>query len=246
MKPPDAPLGIGFDVDHTIAIDNKLERIALLRLLEPIAAQGGRVLPSLDQETAAIDDLLVRQRAGEFSIDEAVGRFVRERGIVAREGWYVERFRRLALQMVDELVIPLPGAKETFAALHERGIRTAVLSNGWNPLQLRKARQAGFEGPVLASSEIGAQKPDSRAYAALLAELATPAESTWYVGDDPRCDVEGARAAGLHAVWLDAEDRPFPADWPPPGRTIAALADLIGLLPARKGGAAALAPQESA
>ena len=94
---------------------------------------------------------------GTFSIDEAVRRFVRERGIAPDER-YAQRFRAMALDMVDELVVPLPGAKRMFETLRERRVRVAVLSNGWNPLQVRKARRAGFEGTVLASAQIGEQQ----------------------------------------------------------------------------------------
>jgi HAD superfamily hydrolase (TIGR01549 family) len=221
--------GVGFDVDHTIAIDNKLERVAFLHLLELIGDERGSECGNLNDEIARIDELLVLQRGGEFSIDEAVCRFARAHG-VARDEFYIERFRTTALQMVDEFVVPLPGAKRAFEALRGAGVRSAVLSNGWNPLQLRKARRAGFDGPVLASSQLGTQKPDARAFAALTAELGSPASLTWYVGDDPRCDVEGARAAGLRGVWLDAEGRAFPPDLAPPAFAVHALDEVPGLV----------------
>ena len=223
-------IGVGFDLDHTIAIDNKLERVAFLRLLEPLTNDGGTILGTMNDEIARIDELLARQRNGEFSIDEAVTRFVRERGVTSREGIYIERFRTMALAMVEEFVVPLPGAKATFERLRELGVAAAVLSNGWNPLQVLKARRAGFDGPVIASAEIGAQKPDPRAFAALIAVLGTQPERTWYVGDDPRADVAGARAAGLHAVWLDAEATPFPPGVPAPARVIVALNEVTEIV----------------
>ena len=61
----DARTGIGFDIDHTIAIDNKLERVAFLRLLEIVIDDGGYALGSLDDETRRIDELLVAQRSGQ-------------------------------------------------------------------------------------------------------------------------------------------------------------------------------------
>ncbi|MEO6835892.1 MAG: HAD family hydrolase, partial [Candidatus Tumulicola sp.] len=153
-----------------------------------------------------------------------------DRGAPARNGFYVERFRTMALDMVDRFVIALPGANRTFEALRTRGVRTAVLSNGWNPLQLRKARCAGFEGPVLASADIGKRKPDACAFETLIETLGTAAENTWYVGDDPCADVEGARAAGLRAVWIDAEKKTFPPDLAPPPFTIHALEELADLV----------------
>lgn len=225
-----APVAVGFDIDHTIAIDNKLERVALLRLLEEVVAAGGHPLGSLEDEIVRIDDLLARQRRGEFTIDAAVENFVRERGIAADGAAYAVRFRAMALAMADEFVVARPDAAAAFAALRARGVPMAILSNGWNPLQTRKARRAGFAGPVVASAEIGVQKPDARAFAALTAQLQTAPPQTWYLGDDPRIDVEGARAAGLRAVWLNAQRAPFPAELPPPEFTVESLAELADLV----------------
>ena len=223
--------GVGFDIDHTIAIDNKLERVAFLRLLEAILADGGHALGSLNDEIVRIDALLAAQREGAFTIEEAVRRFAQDRGVEPRER-YVERFREMAVEMVGEFVIPLPGARKAFSDLRERGIAVAVLSNGWNPLQIEKARRAGFDGPVLASADLGVQKPDRRAFGALLETLGTNAERTWYVGDDPRCDVEGARDAGLRAIWLDAEGCAYPPEIAAPACTIRSLAEISGCIAA--------------
>ena len=229
MTRNDAIAGVGFDIDHTIAIDNKLERVAFMRILETILDDGGHALGTLAQESDRIDTLLAQQRGGMFSIEDAVRTFVRERGVPPRDA-YVERFRTMAIEMVDQFVIPLLGAKRTFDALRARGVRVAVLSNGWNPLQIRKAQRAGFEGPVLASADVGAQKPAAPAFEALLDALGTAAHDTWYVGDDPRCDVGGASSAGLHAIWLDAENKAYPSDVPAPDYTIHALDELVHVL----------------
>jgi HAD superfamily hydrolase (TIGR01509 family) len=223
--------GIGFDLDHTLAIDNKLERVAFMRLLELVEERGGRIIGSLSDESDRIDELLDEQRHGSFPIADAVRRFVSDRGVEPRD-FYIERFVKMALEMVDEFVIPLPGVKRTLAALRERGMPVAVLSNGWNPLQIRKAQRAGFEGPVLASADIGQQKPSARAFEALAGALGTQPGRTWFVGDDPRSDVNGSRDAGFQAVWFNWEAKPFPPDLPPPPYTIHKLEELLDLLPA--------------
>jgi HAD superfamily hydrolase (TIGR01509 family) len=222
--------GVGFDLDHTLAIDNRLERVAFLHMTNALLAEGGRTVGTLADEIDSIDDLLARQRHGEFSIDEAVRRFVAQRGLEPADR-YVEWFRASALEMVEEFVVPLPGVKPTLEALRARGIAVAVLSNGWNPLQRRKAEQAGFLGPVLVSSEIGEQKPAPQAFESLLRTLGTDAAQTWYVGDDPRIDVAGAQALGISAVWIDWERKEYPAGQRPPDHTIHEFQELLTLLP---------------
>jgi HAD superfamily hydrolase (TIGR01509 family) len=223
--------GIGFDLDHTLAIDNRLERVAFLRLLERLLSEGGIAVGTLADEIESIDQLLARQRSGEFSIDEAVRRFVAGRQLEPSKR-YIEIFRRSAVDMIDEFVVALPGVQPMLGALRERGIAAAVLSNGWNPLQAQKAEQVGFHGPVLVSSDIGEQKPAPRAFEMLLETLGTDARETWYVGDDPHSDIAGAQALGMQGVWINWERKTYPAGLELPRFTIEGFAELLTLLPA--------------
>jgi HAD superfamily hydrolase (TIGR01549 family) len=225
----DAVSGIDFDLDHTLAIDNRLERVALLRLLEVLLARGARTLGTLADEIDSIDALLALQRRGEFTIDEAVRRFVSERGLEPDES-YVETFRASAVEMVEEFVVSLPGVKTMLETLRRRDIAVAILSNGWNPLQARKARRAGFDGTVLVSSEIGEQKPELAAFEVLLQRLGTPPAQTWYVGDDPNVDIAGAQEAGMGAIWINWERKEYPRQLAPPQHTIRTFDELLELV----------------
>ena len=227
----EAVYGIGFDLDHTLAIDNKLERVAFLRLLEALLAEGGRTRGTLGDEIDAIDELLTRQRRAEFSIDDAVRRFVAAHEVEPSAS-HVEFFRHTAVGMVDDFVLPLPGVARTLDALRDRGITTAVLTNGWNPMQHRKAQRAGFVGPVLVSSEIGVQKPAVSSFEILLRVLKSAPDESWYVGDDPHGDIAGAHDAGMRGVWINWERKEYPADLRPPAYTIHNFEDLLDILPA--------------
>lgn len=222
--------GIGFDLDHTLAIDNRLERVALLHLLESMLPRGGHTLGTLSDEIDAIDDLLHRQRCGEFTIDDAVRIFAREHGVTGDDAT-VEQFRTKCVTMAEDFVVPLPGVAPTIAALGDRGIVVAVLTNGWNPLQRRKAERAGFTGPVLVSSEIGERKPSTAAFERLLQALGTLPAQTWYVGDDPAGDIAGAQQAGMGTVWINWERQIYPDSLRPPDHTIAEFPQLLELLP---------------
>jgi putative hydrolase of the HAD superfamily len=226
----DAIQGIGFDLDHTLAIDNHLERVAFLRLLKSVSSRGGRVLGTLSDQIAAVDRLLQRQRSGEFTIDEAVRLFAAERGL-ADGDWFVESFRKMAVESVEDFLVSLPGVDRTMEELQKRGILVAVLTNGWNPLQKRKAEQAGFRGPVLVSSEIGERKPSMTAFERLVHVLGTEPRHTCYVGDDPHDDIAGAHEAGLQTIWIDWEGREYPDNVPPPDHTIHAFPELLELVP---------------
>lgn len=225
-------VGVGFDIDHTLCIDNKLERVAFLHVLENLPEDGGHALGSLAQEIDNIDALLAFQRSGGCTIEEAVKRFVEERGASDPEGRFCEGFRRMALAMAETFIVPDPDAKATIDELTRGGFALGVLSNGWNPLQILKARRAGFTGKVLASADLGVQKPHPDAFRALAEELGVAPERCFYVGDDPRGDIGGALAAGFRAVWIDNEGKTYPPDLPEPTHVVHSLRELIPLVSA--------------
>ena len=51
--------------------------------------------------------------------------------------------------------------------------------------------------------------------------------SVLHIGDDPHADVIGATQAGMQAVWLNRDAKVWPAQLPPPPRTISSLAEII-------------------
>ena len=55
---------------------------------------------------------------------------------------------------------------------------------------------------VYLSSEAGFRKPDPRFFTAPLRELGLEAGDCLMIGNDPRCDVGGAAAVGMDAVYL--------------------------------------------
>lgn len=144
---------------------------------------------------------------------------------------FIAQYRAQALRNVESCVRPLPEARALLAELRSRAVRMAILTNGWSPLQARKAQAVGFTGPVLASDQIGALKPDLRAFAALQATLNLPAGQILYLGDNPRTDVAGSIAAGMQGVWLDAEDLDYPKEIATPTATIHRLLELLDVLP---------------
>lgn len=82
----------------------------------------------------------------------------------------------------------------------------------------------------LSAREAGAAKPDRRVFAALLARAALEPAEVVYVGDDPHADVEGARRAGLEAVWVDRSGRDWPLELARPTHRVARLDQLLTLL----------------
>ena len=110
--------------------------------------------------------------------------------------------RREFWQVID-------GVAPTLATLVERGFTLGIVSNFDSRLFtiLRQCQLDGFFSAVLISSQSGVAKPDPRLFELALEALNAAPSRTVHVGDSWREDVEGARAAGIHSILLDRDNR---------------------------------------
>jgi len=221
-------IAVGFDFDHTLGIDNKLERTAFVQIAAAYAQADG-YMPDDAKSANAIEAALAKFRGGrlcvEAALDEAFSVVFGHHHAQA-----VEDFRDLAIAMVPRYVEALPGVREMLVCLDENSMRRAVLTNGWSPLQETKAAAVGEFSAVLVSERIGHRKPFPEAFFHLMDALQTDASDIWFVGDDPVSDIGGALSVGMTAVWFNWEERPYPAELPPPSHTIAHMDELAALL----------------
>jgi putative hydrolase of the HAD superfamily len=100
----------------------------------------------------------------------------------------------------------LPGVEEALGALSARKhLRLAVLSN-WDSRLHRVLAGFGWARPferAFISSEIGAEKPDARAFRAVEAALGLPASACLHVGDSVAHDYHAAQLAGWQAILVN-------------------------------------------
>ena len=92
------------------------------------------------------------------------------------------------------------GALATLAVLAER-YTLGALTNGnadFSRLGLDRYFSFGFT-----AGDVGASKPDPAMFHAALERAGVPASATVHVGDQPVDDIEGARAVGMHTVWVN-------------------------------------------
>ena len=88
-----------------------------------------------------------------------------------------------------------------FAAVRSRQLKAGILSNS-GPGAREAERHHGFEDvadDIVYSHEVGLMKPDPAAYALTGARLSVEPHEVVFLDDAP-LNVEGARAAGWHAV----------------------------------------------
>jgi putative hydrolase of the HAD superfamily len=118
----------------------------------------------------------------------------------------------LAESIVDELrdvyrahapALKLPPATRAVLGVARVSWKLAVLTNGIPEIQRRKVAALGLAplvDAVLYAHEIGEGKPDPSVFLAACDAVDVPVEASVMTGDNPWCDVDGARRAGLRAI----------------------------------------------
>lgn len=101
---------------------------------------------------------------------------------------------------------PAPGIEKLLEELHARHIRTGVISNiSFSGRALRERIGRLLPGHhfefILASSDYLFRKPSPHFFSLALEMAGLSASQAWFIGDNPACDVAGARQMGMSALW---------------------------------------------
>lgn len=103
----------------------------------------------------------------------------------------------------------MPGVQEMLRFLHDKGIRTGVISNlGWSGNALRNRINRllpdnHFEF-VLVSSDYAFRKPHPMMFRIALQKAGLQPEKVWFCGDSMEADVCGAHGAGMFPVLYES------------------------------------------
>ena len=223
--------GVLFDLDDTLLDHSAAAADAILQLVrsvpdwtehdtatvtrwrdletEHFARYAAGEISMIDQRRARIRSFLALTDARDEVLDERFDAYLRS----YRDGWRA-----------------IPGGPEVVLGLLDEGYRVGVLTNGQGVQQRAKLAAIGLTDPrlvVCVSEELPAAKPAAAAYEAACAALGLVPDQVLMVGDHRTNDVDGARAAGLHAVHISAAPARRPTtDRPEEVETIASVADL--------------------
>ncbi|WP_437730863.1 HAD family hydrolase [Sorangium sp. So ce1335] len=208
-----------FDLDGTL-----FDRETAVR--EVVAGQHAAFSGELDGVTRErfVGRMLELDAHGYGDKSEIYPRLVRELGLPEP---LAARLHAHFWDAYAQVAPAMPGARATLAALRARGRRLGVVTNGRVRVQEGKLRALDLLGAldvVLISEREQLRKPDPAIFRRALERLGVRAEQACYVGDHPMKDAQGARDAGLHAVWLRTPH------FPPPEAAHTAIDDLGELL----------------
>lgn len=162
--------------------------------------------------------------AGQISMEEMY--IFRFRQAAADFGQTVSRQEALdfqtAYQWQQNHIQLSPALEKLLALCREQGAFLGVITNGPSLHQRDKCRALGLsrwigEEHILASGDIGINKPDPGIFREAMLRWQLDPETTWYAGDSYDRDIRGAAGAGWHTIWLDRsgknEQKKPPADF---------------------------------
>ena len=233
------PAAIFFDMDDTL-LDGFA---AMTGAWDAVCAESASVL-SCEPEALR---LAVRRESERFWSNEAAVetewrtrlREAREHVVclaLESEGWDTAQAPTIARRYGEEHRARLrmfDDAMSTLETLRAGGFKLGLLTNGPSALQRDKVERFGLEpyfDVIVIEGEFGTGKPHEKVFRhALEVTGAAPADA-WHVGDNLYADVGGARAVGVHAVWIHRDRLELKDGEHVPDRVIAHLDELLAAL----------------
>ena len=204
---------VGFDLDGTLFDHHGSARSAAVYFLASLGVVASD--STLASWFAAEEQHFERWRSGEISFSEQ--RRQRLRSVLPALGVDVpasdvdvDELFGVYLRAYESSWRAFPEALPLLRSLRASGHRIGLLTNGTEAQQLAKLRRTGLliEFNVVCTSErIGFSKPDVRAFSVLASELGVEPGACLFVGDDPKKDTDGARAAGMQTLLIDDHRR---------------------------------------
>ncbi len=205
-----------FDVGGTLL---HLDYDALARVYVHVAATRGVEISMQHARTvlAALEsEMPQRQQHRAVSLEE-------DNGVRFWDEFFGDGFRRLGVR--DEMAHAVTTIRERFqrgefetlyedvvpalTALRAQGKRLGILSNFSPNLEnvLRALGIHSYFSFFVVSGIVGIEKPDARIFDVMVQAARVPRHEIVYIGDSLFHDVEGARAAGIAAIWVDRHNQ---------------------------------------
>jgi len=203
-----------FDLDDTLIDHQHAARSATAGVRARFPAFQQASLDALAAEHQRILDLLHHEVAiGARSVADArIDRYRRLFAFVGADDAHAGAAAELHRRVYQACRRPVHGARELLAALHGK-VTIGIVTNNTLAEQTEKLATfdlAPFVGALVTSEEVGVAKPDRRIFAAALERVGCAADEAVMVGDSWAHDVQGARAAGIAAIWFNRARAPQP------------------------------------
>ena len=195
---------------------------------------------SLDEIDARHRDLLEALHldvlAGRMSVDEArLERFRRlvEAAAPKQGAARAQELARAYRQAYEQSWHPVAGAMDLLVLIKAAHLAVVIVTNNIAQEQEVKLRRLGLDALVdelVTSEEVGWSKPAAEIFRAALSRARCAVDQAVMLGDAWHTDVEGARAIGLRAVWLNRTGAVSPDPTVPELRSLEPARDALAVI----------------
>ncbi len=187
---------------HTLA-KNTLIELAIRGWIEDVTEERGTEAVQRFRRLRAA----VRRDGVEISAVDGTQRVLKEMGYDSNMLPVGEVVESLEYALLPSVAM-VPGADDLLVALHERGCKLAVVSSAGLPAFVERAlEQMGLHryfSTVVTSAGEGIYKSNPEIFRVAASKLGVSPGQAVHIGDHPVYDVQGAKRAGLSAIWFNA------------------------------------------
>jgi HAD superfamily hydrolase (TIGR01509 family) len=205
------------DLDDTLFDHAHATRSALSRLTEVEPALGTWPLDELWERHGVILEALHQEvLAGTTTVDVArIERFCRllEAAGVADAAPRAADLAAVYRDAYSEAWQPVSGAIELLTAIRAEAMALVVVTNNGvveQQLKIERCGMAPFVDALVTSEAVGVPKPGRAMFDEGLARVGAGPGEAVMLGDAWASDIEGARRAGIRAVWFNRWQMPSP------------------------------------
>ena len=187
-----------FDLDHTL-----FDRNGTLKSLVTALRKEFQVNEKMtDEEIAA--EWCYADKNFVYSGWEYIFGYLKEKGVLLGSPDFSD-YCAFIYKHFELISVPFPETVPMLEKLRGLGYKTGLITNGNHKLQYAKIRNLELSGhfdEIIVTGDYGIHKPDREIFDIMREKLGFSADEIVYVGDNPVNDIEGARNAGWHTIWM--------------------------------------------
>lgn len=185
-----------FDLDGTLYDRDNLVRSIAISQFEKFGAELRQIseqeyvskIERLDNHGHLLKEVLYEKLAFELSLDTKLK----------------DRLLKHFWETYDNYLVLDPDIRRTLRGLKEAGVKLGIITNGGTARQQMKIQMLGLHDyfdVILISEQEGIKKPNPEIFRRALERCCVSHQTSVFIGDNPIADIDGAKAAGLDAIW---------------------------------------------
>lgn len=221
--------GVTFDFGGTLALGNLDKedfRSRLFKYIRSLGFSGGKA--QVNKARRGMLERLTKARSQnrELRLEDLYQGMLFKLGLHP-EREYIDYIHQLYIRSFKVELIP--SVRKVLKFLDER-YSLAVISNAMSDVPRHAVKKFGlgtYLDAVVISRDLGIRKPDPEIFKFTLENLGIESHETIHVGDSLEEDIEGAKNAGMKAMWLKRGNNEINVL---PDYTISSIKDLTSLL----------------